>query len=273
MYIYICTETLTFTQVTIGTEKNQEDLNDDGQVMHLDPNGIPVNWLSYDHESGVITQFIAIGTSEGDVSITNGFREVGKIQQHYIDDIELEPTSVNGTLYYVTIIAQNGAGDMSIPTSSKPIYVYSENVPGRVFIGKNMFATNYYQQDTRTIAISFHGFESEMCGVVSYEWSLGYQPGYSDIIPFSSYGIVLLNDTHGFAQIDIEIMNGVEVFASVKAYTGNKCPEATLLSTSNGIIIDQNPPIIEIITIGIFENSSKISQNMYQSDYQSAVGK
>ena len=70
------------------------------------------------------------------------------------------------------------------------------------------------------MAITFSGFESPACGISSYEWALGSEPGWSDILPFSSVGIVMLNESNGHAQAHLQVHHGQIIYASVRAHTG-----------------------------------------------------
>ena len=60
------------------------------------------------------------------------------------------------------------------------------------------------------MAISFSGFESEACGIVGYEWGVGSTPFATDVLPYSDFGLVLLDeDNHvGFAQAHLQLFEG-----------------------------------------------------------------
>ena len=114
------------------------------------------------------------------------------------------------------------AGALSEVIRSKPIHVYGENVAGVVYDGRDVFTDIDYTQDTLTVAISFQGFDSPACGIRAYEWALGTQPGYSDVMPFTSYGIVMVNESHAVAEVHLPNQHGDVIFASVRAHTGHK---------------------------------------------------
>ena len=76
------------------------------------------------------------------------------------------------------------------------------------------------QQDTTSVGITFLGFSSPACGIRAYEWALGSEPGWSDILPYSSVGIVMLNDSHGQAQTHLHLQHGQVIYASVRAHLG-----------------------------------------------------
>lgn len=56
-----------------------------------------------------------------------------------------------------------------------------------------------------SFAMSFKGFESEACGIRSYEWAVGTEAGFSDVVPFSSIGLAQLNESHAVAQANLEV--------------------------------------------------------------------
>lgn len=77
-----------------------------------------------------------------------------------------------------------------------------------------------YQQDVTSVGITFSGFESPACGIRGYEWALGSEPGWSDILPYTSVEIVMLNESHGQAQIHLPLEHDELMYASVRAHTG-----------------------------------------------------
>ena len=84
------------------------------------------------------------------------------------------------------------------------------------------FEDSDYQQDTTSVGVTFEGFLSPGCGIRSYEWALGSEPGWSDILPYTSVGIVMLNETHGQAQTHLHLHHAQVMYASVRAHLG-KC--------------------------------------------------
>ena len=100
--------------------------------------------------------------------------------------------------------------------------MYGENTPGIVYDGRELYVDKDYSTDKVTVGISFQGFDSPACGIRSYEWALGSQPGYSDILPYSSYGIVMLNESHAITEIHLPLEHGDILYASVRAHTGHR---------------------------------------------------
>ena len=73
-----------------------------------------------------------------------------------------------------------------------------------------------------SVGITFEGFESPACGIRSYEWALGSEPGWSDVLPYSPVGVVMHNDSHGHAQTHLQLEHGQLMYASVRAHTGKQ---------------------------------------------------
>ena len=51
-----------------------------------------------------------------------------------------------------------------------------------------------YQIEDHTITMSFSGFESALHGIDRYEWAIGTQPRYDDVMPFTDYGIIVTDE-------------------------------------------------------------------------------
>ena len=213
---------------------------------------------------------VAVGTHPGDASITKGFRNYGIETAAYIDGLDLTPSTENNTLYYVTVKVENNANSISEEMSSNPIHVYQENKPGQVFDGRDIFTDQDFSRDIFTTGMSFQGFESAACGIISYDWAIGTQPGYSDVLPFTKYGIVMKNETHGFAEISLSLNNKAVLFTTVRAHTGHQCHESIIESSSDGYTIDTDPPEIKVVSFGVFENFTHgIEDSLYQQEYDS----
>lgn len=78
--------------------------------------------MGEDPESNVMKFFIGIGTSQGDVSLTNGYIDMNKKTSADIK-VELLAFVDSGAIYYVAVKAKNGAGIFSNPKFSKPIKI------------------------------------------------------------------------------------------------------------------------------------------------------
>ncbi|XP_013394005.1 uncharacterized protein LOC106161555, partial [Lingula anatina] len=258
-------------EVHIGLFEEEEELDEQNRVLHVDSNGIEVSWLGHDGESGIIRYLVGVGVKPGDVSVTKQFIDFGSVNHGYIP-VQLNVTASTGYTYYVTVIALNGAGLESHPCSSKPIVVLRDNVPGTVSDGREFLRDSNSQKDTSSIACSFVGFESEACGITAYEWAIGSAPGLSDIRDYSSYGIVMVNETSGIAQGNLDLPDDQTVYTVVRATTGHNCHEDFIVSVSDGITVDASPP--NIIFTQIVEGAQAVTnQVVYEASPDNVVPK
>ena len=200
-------------------------------------------------------------------SVTNGFVNVGNLKSTKLDHLNLNISADTGTVYYVTVKTQNGAGIESTLLVSKPIVVLRANVPGTVYDGPQSLSDKDYTRDKTTISFSFAGFESEACNIIGYEWGVGSKPFFSDKQAFTSHGLVMDNITTGHGQIHKQLTEGQRLHVTVRASTGPGCREKYILSTSNGIVLDTMQPSLKIkdCTTGMlpcFEDSPYFVRNI-----------
>jgi hypothetical protein len=243
LYVFVCTVIL--FQVHIGLPSEDEELNDRGQVLHVGPTGITVSWKGRDLQSGILKYYVAIGTSPGDTSVTDGFRDLGTHTIFHFANIALEVTDESGLLYYVSVKATNGAGAASLGyLASKAIKVLKANIPGVIFDGRQQLIDDDITQDDTAVAMTFDGFQSEACAIVRYEWAIGSSPFLSDIQTYTMYGIVMHNVTYGQSQIHLKLYDDSTHFITVRAKTGYKCHEDYIVATSDGMTVDTQPPRI-----------------------------
>lgn len=240
-------------------------MNENNQVLHADRNGIQASWSGHDKESGIVKYLVAVGVAPEDSSVTQGYLDFGTKNEAYIDGIFLNVTDLTQTLYYVNVYAINGAGNPSAIRASHPIHVLRENVPGVIYDGRDDYHDSTYQRDLTSIAMTFSGFESVACGIDLYEWAIGSKPGFSDVQEFTSYGLTMLNETHGQGQAHLQAKENMTYFVTVRAWTGHKCHEDLIVSTSDGIQVDSTPPSVLYTDIGIHKNQTEYTKSLFQS--------
>lgn len=219
--------------------KEEEELDDNGNVLHNDQTSIRVSWYGRDSESGIKSFKLAMGTENMPEAIMQ-FRDVGSLTTENIRDIFLPTSAESNQLYIVSVKAINGAGLESETGISKSIFIQKANVPGVVFDGRKLFVDESFTTDYSSIAASFYGFESESCNIVSYNWAVGTTEYGTDVLSYTDYGLVMLNASHGQAQIHTELFEDVKYFITVRAITG--CHDEYILSCSDGITLDMTAP-------------------------------
>ncbi|WAQ98208.1 hypothetical protein MAR_022581 [Mya arenaria] len=232
------------SQVHIGLPKDDEDLDDEGNIVHSDQNGIRASWSSRDPQSGIQRYFVAVGIESSSESLLQ-FTDFGGQTTAYINNIFFHPSFTNGTspiLYKVSVKAMNRAGLTSAPGESKPIFMHKANVPGIVFDGRDLYNDEAFTIDHTSIAASFYGFGSEECDIIGYDWAIGTTEFGTDVLSYTDYGLVMNNKTHGQCQIHTELFEDLTYYISVRAVLG--CHKEYVVSCSDGITLDRIAPAI-----------------------------
>lgn len=224
---------------------DEEEEIEDGFVHHANSQSIRISWFGDDPESNIKGYYVAIGTSQGDTSVTAGYIDMGTQISADIETTLLAYID-SGNIYYAEVKAENGAGILSNPLSSKPIKISKGNKPGVIYDGRESNLDKDITNDKFSIAMHFEGFESEACNIVQYKWSIGTYPYFSDIVDFTEHGLAH-NKTHGKGQIHIQLEENKKYYVTVRAKTGHHCDEEYIVSTSDGITSDFSPPEISSI--------------------------
>ncbi|XP_021370398.1 uncharacterized protein LOC110461300 [Mizuhopecten yessoensis] len=236
------------TDVHVGVVGEDEDLDENGNIIHVELAPLRVNWAGFDSNSGISHFYLGVGTAVGDSSLTNGLLDMHQKTSIVLENLNLEGFDSSQKKYYVTLWAENGAGLMSDFLSSKSIVVAEANVPGSVNDGFDDSIDSDVETDKRSIGVSFNGFRSAACNIVKYEWAVGSGAYFSDIVPFSDFGIVLRNESFGHAHLNIKLDENVFYYIAVRASTGHDCHEQYIVSTSDGFKIDTTIPTISAIS-------------------------
>ncbi|XP_078695732.1 uncharacterized protein LOC144924477 [Branchiostoma floridae x Branchiostoma belcheri] len=264
--------------VKIGVTAGEPEELEDGYVLHTDLQGIQAAWLATDFESGVVSYWVAVGTTPGGNDVSD-YRNVGTGSDGYIGNLNLQLTNktTNSPVYYLTVKAENAAGSFSTDISSSPIKVVRADQVGTVTDGWETWTTVEqavtvdvdYQRDVSTVTVQFSGFESEQHGISHYEWSVGTEPRLDDVQPYTAAGVVLSDHTdnpggglssHGQAQSLLPLTPGVQYYATVRAVTGSG---NVLDFSTDGFTVDITPPVIQIDSVGV-----QIGNNSFQLDWE-----
>ncbi|XP_067658325.1 uncharacterized protein [Haliotis asinina] len=260
----------------------------DGYVIQSDPTGIKATWFGEDTESDIAGYHVAVGTTKERTDILD-WTDVGPDKDKYISGLTLDITDpVTMTpVYYVKVMARNGAGIDSAIMTSHPIRVVDQDKAGIVIDGGDATEReNYvgigedidYQTDSGVVTVQFAGFESHEHGVMYYDWAVGTTPGGEEVQPFIMAG--LSHDesesdvpghglaSRGFGQAVLPLKSGVKYYTTVRGITngGN-----ILESTSDGFIVDQTPPTVQLESFALEENQTRLLPGivLYQSEVDS----
>ncbi|KAL4222207.1 hypothetical protein ACF0H5_018245 [Mactra antiquata] len=247
-------------KVHIGLPTDEEELDENGHVLHDDQNGIRISWSARDSESGIKYYEIAIGTGDNVDNIYPYTQFNGEETTAHIENIRFETFSESNILYKVSMKALNGAGLESQIGTSKDIAVQKANIPGIVFDGRNLYQDEAYTIDHTSIAASFYGFESESCNIISYDCAIGTSEYGTNIQTYTTQGLVMLNDTHGQCQIHTELFEDTTYYVTIRAVTG--CDDQFILSSSDGITLDRVAPTVIFEEIESNDTTTTVSNGV-----------
>ncbi|XP_070562332.1 uncharacterized protein [Ptychodera flava] len=255
----------------------------EGFVQQTDEFGITAYWYAIDYESGIKTYFVSVGTSPGKSDVCER-RDMGSSAGGYIDGLHLElyDDEKDGPIYYLTVVAQNGANSLSEEMVSSPIKIVPGDQVGIVIDGSEpamsengtLIGDVDYQKEATVVSAHFHGFESYMHGIVHYEWAVGTTPRGDDVQPFIRAGIVVGSEENnpgggiagfGKCQSLLYLENGVTYYITVRAITG---AGNALESVADGFTVDIVKPDINIVTIGVAMEENVTCSKMIDVCYQ-----
>eukprot|EP00058_Branchiostoma_floridae_P003025 XP_002588513.1 hypothetical protein BRAFLDRAFT_79466 [Branchiostoma floridae] len=272
--------------VRIGVTSGEPEELYDGYVLHTDLQGIQASWMATDAQSGVVSYWVAVGTTPGGNDVSD-YQNLGPGSDGYVGNLNLQLTNktTNSPIYYLTVKAENAAGSFSRNITSSPIKVVRADQAGTVTDGWEAWSTVEqamavdvdYQRDVSTVTVQFSGFESEQHGITHYEWSVGTEPRLDDVQPYTAAGIVLSDHTdnpggglssHGQAQSLLPLSPGVQYYATVRAITG---AGNVLDFSTDGFTVDISPPVIQIDSVGVQIGNNSFELDWERSHYQKSV--
>ncbi|XP_070204336.1 uncharacterized protein [Littorina saxatilis] len=236
-------------KIRISPPGSPEEVNEEGEVEHIEGEPLTVSWKAHDYESGLANVQLCVGLLNSDCLTSSG--KVLSLDENdlhsstaVLDETDLQvSTEDSKVVYEVLLVTVNGAGLRSPVARSRPIVVLRGNVAGEVLdgtTGEDQDLTN----DNSGVSLLFSNFSSEACGIESYEWGVGSSPCETDVLPFSDFGLVVDPDVEGSgsAHAEVTLEEGKTYYTVVRARTGHACHEPYIVSCSDGITIDTTPP-------------------------------
>jgi hypothetical protein len=168
----------------------------------------------------------------------------------------------DGQLVFVTILATNKAGLSSISTSAGYVVDTLPPSPGYVFDGSKPNEFNVFGRDvdygSSLTQVSAHwgGFSDYGTGIVEYQWTIESCPKCKDIITWHSVGL----QTDG-KYTQLSLLSGKTYYSSVKACDG--AGFCSSIVTSDGLLVDDSPPIPGRVVNGIRGEDRQYQQDRY----------
>ncbi|KAK3099491.1 hypothetical protein FSP39_005250, partial [Pinctada imbricata] len=197
-----------------------------------------VNWQSFrdveelndvPHSSGIQDYQLGLGTSIGGNDVV-AFHSVGVVNHAALHNLNLQ----SGHTYYATIIGMDFANRTTTKTSNPVIVDTSPPVKSDVAIsitGRHIVSKSEIEACWKGI---FTDIES---GINYYEWSVGSQPGYDDVMTFTNVNNECAENNK---TVPLDLHEGHAYYVSVKAHN-----KAGLMSqaTSWAYVVDTTPPV------------------------------
>ena len=187
-------------------------------------------WSATDPESGIAGYRYCIGTEAGLNDVAD-WLDVGPAGE----DTRQELSLASGQMYYITVIAINGAGGESQPVSSDGITldltpptipVVTDN--GQYWGYKTYMPASWASSDPES-------------GIVSYRASIGTAPGATDVLDWVEVGPVT-----SFTLTGLSLSDGITYYVNVQAKNGAGVWSDT--GSSDGIVLDSTPPTTPVVT-------------------------
>ncbi|XP_062589946.1 uncharacterized protein LOC134251560 [Saccostrea cucullata] len=209
--------------------------NPKSQTATLSTDNVFVHWEGFgDNESGLKQILIGVGSS----NVSTDILEFYPVDGEFVE-IQLPEFMTDGYQYYILLKIVNHA-DLSVIAASEA-FLFDRTPPLRGLVQDGLTDDVDFQNDTGKYACHWSGFLDSHTGIQYFEVGIGTQPFNFDVFPASNVG--LLTD---FTWNSI-FEPGVKYFATVTA-----CNHAELCTSvsSDGVIMDNSPPIPGLIHVG-----------------------
>ncbi|XP_078701246.1 uncharacterized protein LOC144927586 [Branchiostoma floridae x Branchiostoma belcheri] len=225
---------------TTPPEKNDKGI-DIGGLFLQSLDSISVSWpdVFVDKESGVTSFYWAVGSAPR-------LDDAVRLQPAKDDmaDSAVDPPLLEGHTYYITIMAENGAGLVSTAISHGYVAETSPPEAGFVHDGPAADPPNDldYQTDKTTISAHWGGFHDPHTDIVSYKWSIGTCPMCKDVLEDVDLGI-----KSDMSASNLPLVPGFTYYVTITA-----CNAAQLCTTtsSDGVLMDDTPPVAGTVRDG-----------------------
>ena len=204
-------------------------VTDDGAYTQS-TNTLHAAWTSADPETGITLYEYCIGTSAGGSNLV-GWTGIGTATSVTRSDLAL----ANGAAYFVSIRATNGIGLVSAVGSSDGITVDTTPPPAPTVTDDGAYTANASQLHA-TVACN-----DPESGVASYECAVGTTALGTDVVNWRAAGA-----GPDITITGLSLTTGVTYYISARAT--NRAGIVGGPGTSDGIKVDNTPPIMQSVT-------------------------
>ncbi|KAL9987468.1 hypothetical protein ACROYT_G001781 [Oculina patagonica] len=212
---------------------------------------LAVTWTGFtDPESGIKTIKWAIGKDCEQLKQDGGDFYTDMAAYDSVDGVNIEnQTLVGNETYCACIRVTNGAGLHRTDCSPKMLVILGKLSAGVVSDGPVTSANDIdFQLDDRAIWAHWRGFEDPVFGISRYDWcirDLPPNPSGSESCAWPFIEVHRLK-TRASRFHNLTLTHGKKYYVTVKA---ENTRGDTVMSSSDGVVIDRTPPIAKSIRI------------------------
>ncbi|KAI8510730.1 hypothetical protein Bbelb_116460, partial [Branchiostoma belcheri] len=210
----------------------------------LSTSSVSASWdrVFMDTESGMSYYEWCVGSQPGHCDVMALTRTES---EEAVSDSALDLRLQEGHAYYISVMGYNGAGLSSVAFSWAAVVETSPPVQGFVYDGVSGGDGHDFdfQTNTETLHTWWEGFHDSHTALLGYSWSVGTSPGCDDVMEAEDVG--LLQE----ASVEhLRLVSGKRYYVTVTA-----CNVAELCTsvTSDGVVIDNSPPMAGIVYDGV----------------------
>ena len=128
---------------------------------------------------------------------------------------------------------------------------------GYVYDGLDTQNDQNWSSSTTTLSANWAGFNDVTGGIAMYEYSIGSNPGGTDILTWTE------NSLETYFTTGVALTSGEDYFVSVRATDG--AGNVSNISTSNGITIDAVDPVVSDVVEGDLNTDQDYQQSGSES--------
>ncbi|CAC5414424.1 unnamed protein product [Mytilus coruscus] len=218
-----------------------------------------VNWESFvdvdefgtgPNPTGIMDYTVGIGTSEGANDVV-AWQSVGVVNHKAFHGLRLQ----NGFVYYATVTATDFAGRSTTKTSNPVIVDYTQPTKSDepiYLVGRHITSTQEVHPCWTSV------FEDIESGINHYEWYIGSQPGYYDIMSRAT----VTGEECGQSNTPLDLLDGHSYYITVEAFNN---AGLSSVATSWAFVVDTTPPIGGHVYDG---QRSQMTGDLKDIDYQ-----
>ena len=226
-------------------------LNYDRNKSKVPNSSVVVTWTGFaDTESGIKKTSWAIGTNRQKLEQDESDVYTEVVPDESVGGVIIRNLTLAGNeTYFVCVRVRNGAGLYRTDCSPGMLVTLGQLSAGVVSDGPITTSDDIdFQLDDKAIWVHWNGFKDPVFGISRYDWCIGDQPpslSGPDLCKWPFMEISHLKTTASRFH-NLSLSHGIKYYVTVKAQNTRG---DTVISSSDGVVIDRTPPIAKSIHI------------------------